>query len=255
MKKIVLLFLIVSGVLKAESPVPTEVSSFEQGNQYYQKENYKAAATSYESIIASGQESAEVYFNLGNAYYKLHQVAPAIYNYEKALLLNPNDEEIKTNLDFARKMTIDDIKVIPKVGFQKLISDFTSSYYYDTWAWIAVVFAFLFLAFFAGYYFSQQTTVKRIFFFGMFLWILGIGLAAGSGFYEKSRMENEKPAIVFAESTALKNEPKVNSPDATVLHEGTKVFVLESIANWKKVELTDETTGWIEESALKEIKN
>ena len=255
MKKIFLLFLIFSGVLRAESPVPPATSSFEEGNQYYQKENYKAAVASYESIINSGQESAEVYFNLGNAYYKLHQVAPAIYNYEKALLLNPNDEEIKTNLDFARKMTIDDIKVIPKVGFHKLISDFTSSYYYDTWAWIAVVFAFLFLAFFAGYYFSQQAVVKRIFFFGMFVWILGIGLAASSGFYEKNRMTNEKPAIIFAEATALKNEPKVNSPDATVLHEGTKVYILESIANWKKVELTDETTGWIEESAIKEIKN
>ena len=255
MQKIVLLFLIFSGVLRAESPLPSAKSSFEEGNQYYQKENYKAAVASYESIIASGQESAEVYFNLGNAYYKLHQVAPAIYNYEKALLLNPNDEEIKTNLDFARKMTIDDIKVIPKVGFHKLISDFTSSYYYDTWAWIAVVFAFLFLAFFTGYYFSQQTTLKRIFFFGMFVWILGIGLAASSGFYEKNRMNNEKPAIIFAEATVLKNEPKVNSPDATVLHEGTKVYILESIANWKKVELTDETTGWIEESAIKEIKN
>lgn len=254
MKKIFLLFLIFSGVVRAESPVLPATSSFEEGNQYYQKENYKAAAASYESIIAAGQESAEVYFNLGNAYYKLHQVAPAIYNYEKALLLNPNDEEIKTNLDFARKMTIDDIKVIPKVGFHKLISDFTSSYYYDTWAWIAVVFAFLFLVFFAGYYFSQQALVKRIFFFGMFVWILGIGLAISSGFYEKNRMTNEKPAIIFAESTALKNEPKVNSPDATVLHEGTKVYILESIANWKKVELTDETTGWIEESAIKEIK-
>jgi len=247
MKKVLSLFLLVFQISLAQT-------AFEQGNQYYQKENYQAAADRYESIIASGQESAEVYFNLGNAYYKLHQVGPAIYNYEKALLLNPNDEEIKTNLDFARKMTIDDIKVIPKVGFQKLISDFTSSYYYDTWAWIAVVFAFLFLAFFAGYYFSHQTTVKRIFFFGMFVWLLVIGLAASSGFYERSRMENEKPAIIFAESTALKNEPKVNSPDATVLHEGTKVFVLESIANWKKVELTDETTGWIEESAIKEIK-
>ena len=156
MKKIFLLFLIFSGVLRAESPVPPATSSFEEGNQYYQKENYKAAVASYESIINSGQESAEVYFNLGNAYYKLHQVAPAIYNYEKALLLNPNDEEIKTNLDFARKMTIDDIKVIPKVGFHKLISDFTSSYYYDTWAWIAVVFAFLFWPFLLGITFRNK---------------------------------------------------------------------------------------------------
>ncbi|MFN3752706.1 tetratricopeptide repeat protein [Flavobacterium sp.] len=247
MKKALYLFLLIFQVSLAQT-------AFEQGNQYYQKENYQAAISSFESILNSGKESAEVYFNLGNAYYKLHKVAPAIYNYEKALLLSPNDEEIKTNLDFARKMTIDDIKVIPKVGFQKLISDFTSKYYYDTWAWIAVTLAFLFLAFFAGYYFSERTVLKRIFFFGMFIWLAGIGLTAASGFYEKNRTESEKPAIIFAETTPLKNEPKINSQDATVLHEGTKVYILESIANWKKVELTDETKGWIEDSAIKEIK-
>jgi tetratricopeptide (TPR) repeat protein len=247
MNKLLFILLFVSPIIWAQTP-------FEQGNQYYQKENYQAAINSFESIINSGKESSEVYFNLGNAYYKLHKVAPAIYNYEKALLLSPNDEEIKTNLDFARKMTIDDIKVIPKVGFQKLISDFTSKYYYDTWAWIAVAFAFLFLAFFAGYYFSEKTLLKRIFFFGMFFWLAGICLTAASGFYEKSRIDNEKPAIVFAETAPLKSEPKIGGSDAAVLHEGTKVYILESIANWKKVELTNETTGWIEESAIKEIK-
>ena len=248
MKKLLFVLLFVSQIIWGQSP-------FEQGNQYYQKENYQAAISSFESIINSGKESAEVYFNLGNAYYKLHKVAPAIYNYEKALLLSPNDSEIKTNLDFARKMTIDDIKVIPKVGFHKLISDFTSKYHYDTWAWIAVAFAFLFLAFFAGYYFSQKTVFKRIFFFGMFVWLAGICLTAASGFYEKSRINNEQPAIVFAETVPLKSEPKIGSQDATVLHEGTKVYVIDSIANWKKIELTDETTGWIENSAIKEIKN
>lgn len=247
MKNLFYIFLLISQTFWAQT-------AFEQGNQYYQKENYQAAISSFESIINSGKESSEVYFNLANAHYKLHQVAPAIYNYEKALLLNPNDSEIKTNLDFARKMTIDDIKVIPKVGFQKLLSDFTSKYYYDTWAWISVAFAFLFLAFFAGYYFSRKTLLKRIFFFGMFVWLAGIGLTAASGFYERSRMDSEKPAIIFAETTPLKNEPKIGSQDATVLHEGTKVYILESIANWKKVELTDETTGWIEDGAMKEIK-
>jgi tetratricopeptide (TPR) repeat protein len=248
MKKILTLFLLVSQVFWAQT-------AFEQGNQYYQKENYQGAISSFESIINSGKQSAAVYFNLGNCYYKLHKVAPAIYNYEKALLLSPNDTEIKTNLDFARKMAIDDIKVIPKVGFNKLLSDFTSKYHYDTWAWIAVVFAFLFLMFFAGYYFSEKTSLKRIFFIGMFVWLAGIFLSAASGFYEKSRIENERPAIVFSENTPLKSEPKKGSQDATILHEGTKVYIIESIANWKKVALTDETTGWIEESAIKEIKN
>jgi len=248
MKKLLFILLFVSQVFWAQT-------AFEQGNQYYQKENYQAAISSFESIINSGKQSAEVYFNLGNCYYKLHKVAPAIYNYEKALLLSPNDSEIKTNLEFARKMAIDDIKIISKVGFNKLLADFTSKYYYDTWAWIAVVFAFLFLGFFAGYYFSQKTILKRVFFFGMFVWLFGIFLSAASGFYEKSRNDNEKPAIVFAETASVKSEPKISATEAFVLHEGTKVYILESIANWKKVELTDETTGWIEESAIKEIKN
>jgi tetratricopeptide (TPR) repeat protein len=230
-------------------------NAFDQGNKFYEKENYQAAIKSYQSVLNTGKQSAELYFNLGNCYYKIQKVAPAIYNYEKALLLSPNDTEIKTNLEFARKMAIDDIKVIPKVGFSKLIQDFTAKYYYDTWAWIAVAYAFLFLLFFVGYYFSQSTFLKRVFFFGMFFWLLGIGLSTASGFYEKGRMDNERPAIVFAETASVKSEPKISATDAFVIHEGTKVYILESIANWKKVELTDETTGWIEESAIKEIKN
>ena len=248
MKKILVLLLFVSQVFWAQT-------GFDQGNKYYEKENYEAAISSFEAVLNSGKQSSELYFNLGNCYYKLHKVAPAIYNYEKALLLSPNDTEIKTNLEFARKMAIDDIKVIPKVGFSKLIQDFTAKYYYDTWAWIAVTFAFMFLLFFVGYYFSKTTVLKRIFFFGMFLWLIGIGLSAASGFYEKSRIANERPAIVFAETTSVKSEPKSSASDAFVLHEGTKVYILESIANWKKVELTDETTGWIEDNTIKEIKN
>ena len=227
---------------------------FELGNQYYSKGKYDLAIQNYESIIASGKESAEVYFNLGNCYYKLHKVAPAVYNLEKALLLNPNDDEIKTNLDFARKMAIDDIKIIPKVGFHKLIQDFTSTYYYDTWAWIAVGLALVFFLFFLGYYFSGTTLKKRIFFTGMFVILLGITLSVSAGIFEQNRMNNEKPAIVFAETAPVKSEPKIASPDTFILHEGTKVYILESIANWKKIELTDETTGWIESSAIKELK-
>lgn len=248
MKNILILLLFTFQISLAQT-------AFEQGNKFYEKENYQAAISSFESVLNSGKQSAELYFNLGNCYYKLHKVAPAIYNYEKALLLNPNDSEIKTNLNFARKMEIDDIKVIPKVGFNKLLADFTSKYYFDTWAWIAVGFAIVFLLFFVGYYFSQQTIYKRIFFIGMFIWLVGILISSAAGFYEKARNDNEKPAIVFAETSPLKSEPKTGAQETTLLHEGTKVYIIESIANWKKVELTDETTGWIEESAIKEIKN
>jgi len=229
-------------------------SGFEKGNVFYQKGQYEQAIQAYESVLDSHQQSAELYFNLGNCYYKLHQVAPSIYNYEKALVLAPEDADITNNLKFAQKLTIDEVKDVPKVGFAKLLRDFTGMYHFNTWAWISVVFGFLFLGFFIGYYFSPATLSKRIFFFGMFLWLIFLFLSIGAGIFEKNHFVNERPAIVFAEVTEVKSEPQKGSPATFILHEGTKVFVEETLGKWKKIELTDGTEGWIENEAIREVK-
>jgi tetratricopeptide (TPR) repeat protein len=247
MKKLVFIFLLVSHVFFAQS-------NFEKGNALYQKGNYEEAITAYESILSGKKESAELYFNLANCYYKLNKVAPAIYNYEKALALNPNDVETQNNLLFAHKMTIDEIKVVPKVGFAKLLRDFTGIFHYDTWAWITVSFAGLFLLFFIGYYFSQLTLSKRIFFIGMFVLVFLILLSTLAALFEKSHDTNERPAIVFAEIVQVKSEPKSSSSDVFVLHEGAKVYLHESIENWVKIELTDGSEGWIESNNVKSVK-
>jgi tetratricopeptide (TPR) repeat protein len=247
MKKILFILLLTTQVFFAQN-------GFEKGNALYQKGNYKDAITAYESVLDSKKQSAELYFNLGNCYYKLNKVAPSIYNFEKALVLNPNDVEIQNNLKFAHKLQIDEIKEMPKVGFAKLIRDFTGNFHYNTWAWISVSFSFLFLLFFLGYYFSQITVSKRIFFFGMFIVVFLILISVLSALFEKNNYETEKPAIVFAEVVAVKSEPKTSSSDVLVLHEGTKVFVLEALDNWKKIQLTDGTEGWIENNAIKEVK-
>ena len=201
MKNIVYLFLFITQVFFAQS--------FEKGNAMYQRGNYQEAIQAYEGVIKENkQESAELYFNLANSYYKLNKVAPAIYNYEKALVLDPSDKDALNNIKFAQKRTIDEIKVIPKVGFGKLLRDFTGIYPFDTWAWIAISFAVLFLLFFIGYYFSQTGLIKRIFFVGMFVVLLFMLMSISAAFFEKSHFDNEKPAIVFAESTDVRSEPQ-----------------------------------------------
>ena len=229
-------------------------NGFEKGNALYQKGQYESAISAYESVLSGKQQSAELYFNLANCYYKLNKVAPAIYNYEKALVFDPNDNEIKNNLKFAQKMTVDEIKDVPKVGFSKLLRDFTATFHYDCWAWIAVSLSTLFLLFFVGYYFSQITLSKRIFFIGMFVLVFLILISAAAAIFEKDHDQNERPAIVFAEVAEVKGEPKASSSDVFVLHEGTKVYVEESLDNWRKVALTDGSEGWMESSAIKEVK-
>ncbi len=227
---------------------------FEKGNDYYKNGKYEQAIDAYNSVLSAKKQSAELYFNLGNCYYKLNKVAPAIYNYEKALVLSPNDSDIQNNLRFAQKRTVDEIKVVPKVGFAKLLRDFTGMYHYNTWAWISVVFSILFLGCFLGYYFSAFALNKRLFFFGMFLMLVLVVVGVASASFEKSYFKNERPAIVFAEMTEVKSEPQRMGAAVVVLHEGTKVFVKETVDNWKKVQLTDGTEGWIDSEAIREVK-
>jgi tetratricopeptide (TPR) repeat protein len=229
-------------------------NGFEAGNDLYQKGKYNEAVAAYENVLKGNRESAELYFNLGNGYYKLNMVAPAIYNYEKALTLSPKDSEVLTNLRFAQKRTIDEVKVIPKVGFGKLLRDFTAIYHYNSWAWISVSFSVLFLLSFIGYYFSQLTVSKRIFFFGMFIMFGLLLISVAAAIFEKSHFKNEIPAIVFAEMVEVKSEPQKLGSNVVTLHEGTKVYVKETLENWKKIQLTDGTEGWIQTSAIKEVK-
>lgn len=229
-------------------------NGFEKGNELYSKEKYGEAIEAYENLLKSDKHSAELYFNLANAYYKMNKVAPAIYNYEKALLLKPNDPEIHNNLNFAKKLTIDEIKEVQKVGFEKLLRDFTAAYHYDTWAWISVCGTVLFLLFFVGYYFTPTALLKRIFFVGMFVIIFAIIVSVSAALFEKSHYENDRPAIVFAETAEVKSEPRNAAADVFILHEGTKVMVLETTRGWNKIGLLDGSDGWIESSNIKQLK-
>lgn len=247
MKKILYLLLFLTQTFWAQNV-------FETGNEHYRKGDYQKAIQSYESIIKGKKESCDLYYNLANSYYKLDQVGPAIYYYEKALLISPNDRDIKNNLKFAKAKTIDEIKETPKVGFEKLVQSFTGLAHYDVWSYIAIGFSFIFLLLFIGYYFSQSTLYKRIFFVGMFIVPFLLIFSLFASWFEKEQDDSVQPAIVFAEVISVKNEPRENATDAFVLHEGTKVFVLEKLDNWKKIQLTDETEGWIMSDAIKELK-
>jgi tetratricopeptide (TPR) repeat protein len=229
-------------------------NGFEKGNELYRKSQFQEAIQAYESVLKTNKQSAELYFNLGNSYYKLNKVAPAIYNFEKALLLKPNDKDILNNLAFAQKMQIDEVKELPEVGFEKILTNLTSARHYNSWAWVAVFGSFFILLFFIFYYFSHRTFMKRLFFGGMFLTGIVLLLAIFAAVSEKNNDALFRPAIVFDEVVAVKAEPKTESSDAFTLHEGTKVEVKENLDEWRRIELADGTGGWIKASAIKELK-
>ena len=228
---------------------------FEQANTLYNEGKFDEAIKYYESIIDNGMHSSELYFNLGNTHYKLNNIAPSIYYYEKAALLNPNDSEIKNNLSFAKNMTIDAIDRIPEVGFSKILKSITNTFEFDNWAWISVMLMITFVILFLSYYFSSGTSQKRLTFIGSVTAILICLVTLTFAFNKYSLDQKNNPAIVFAQESKVKSEPNLRSVEAFKLHEGTKVQIIETIDNWKKIKLTDGKIGWISSDDIKLLKN
>jgi SH3-like domain-containing protein len=52
-------------------------------------------------------------------------------------------------------------------------------------------------------------------------------------------------AIIFSKEIDINNAPTENSENIFTLHEGTKVLVLDSVDNWRKIRIADGKTGWI----------
>lgn len=229
---------------------------FDAGNKAYNESNFQEAISSYERILDSGVHSAELYFNLANAYYKLNRIAPSIYYYEKALQLSPNDKEIKSNLAFAQNMTIDAIEVIPEVGLSKIFKGFVNTFSFDLWALISVILVIVFVLLFLGYYFSQATAKKRLAFVVSSGSLIVAVVALFFAFQKFEYDRKDQPAIVFAQESEVKTDPNLRSEIAFVIHEGTKVQVLEHYQeNWTKIKLSDGKTGWIVSEDVKMLNN
>jgi len=226
---------------------------FDQGNALYNDGNYTEAIEKYQAILKQGQHSAELYFNIGNSYYKLNNIAPSIYYYEKALQLAPDDKDILNNISFARNMTIDVVDTIPEVGFSKLINNITNMMSFDAWSKISVGLVIVFVILFLSYYFSHASTKKRIAFVVSLASIVLACTSLSFAYHKYNLEKNDKPAIVFAKESQIKSEPNLRSSEAFKLHEGTKVQILDTVNNWKRIKLADGKTGWIVSEDIKAL--
>jgi len=250
MKKLILIALLFSATMGFAQ---SALELFDGANDAYRNGQYQEAIDLYENIDSTEQRSADVYYNLGNSYYKLNMVAPSIYNYEKALKLDPLNEDASINLEYANKLALDAIEVLPKSVFQKFSDSVIYKLAFDTWAIIAVILSFLGALFFLLYHFSYRSGRKLLLFNSSLLCSVLLVVTVVFAFKSYDFEENTIMAIVFEKTTAIKNAPTLNSDTVFQLHEGTKVKVLDAIDNWKKIKLADGKIGWIISDYIKEI--
>ena len=249
MKKIFFLVLIIANTISAQNADDL----FSSANDLYKNEKFEKAIERYKEIESQGLISSELYYNLGNSYYKLNKVGPSIYYFEKALKINPLSEDVKNNLVFAKRLSLDKIEELPKTVFQKFNINYLQQLSYNQWAIVVIVFSVLGSLLFLLFYFADTPFIKRFYFVTSSLSFILLITALIITFNQYSISKNNTEAIVFVEKVEVRNAPTFNSEEVFTLHEGTKVLVLDAVDNWKKIRLADGKIGWIISEKVKEL--
>lgn len=233
--------------------VPSLAITKDNADNEYKKGNYQQAIKDYRELLKGGV-SAEIYYNLGNAYYRTDNITYAILCYERALLLSPSDDDIRLNLQIAQSKTIDKITPEPEMFLVQWFKSVVNMMDINSWAITSIVSLLLLFSLLALYLLSNRIALRKAGFFGALFFAAVVVLSLICGYQQKAQYENRKNAIVTVPSLQLKNVPDANGKEVTVIHEGTKVEIIDdSMSKWKHVRLGDNREGWLLSSQIEKI--
>lgn len=245
---ILALLLMIPSVADAAQQDETD-SLWETGTAAYAEGNWEGALEAWTAIDASGLESPELYYNLGNACFKLSDFAHAVLYYERALKLDPSYSDARFNLEFTNEFIQDKIEAVPEFFVKTWIRKM--DYLLSSNAWTVLFFLFLALAL-AGillYFLSGESDRRRLGFFGFIITFILSIICLSFALSQKADYDNADSAIITAPVTSIKSSPGAESAkDLFILHEGTKVKLMDSVGSWYNIELSDGRQGWIESS-------
>ena len=77
-------------------------AEFVKTNADYAAGRFQEAINGYETLVRSGEWSANLFYDLGNAYFRVGDFGHAILNYERALALDRHHPEADANLRIVR---------------------------------------------------------------------------------------------------------------------------------------------------------
>ncbi len=217
---------------------------FERANALYGEEQYADAAALYDSLLQAGNTSAEVYFNLGNANYKLNNIPVAILNYERARKLEPSDPDIVHNLNLARAATVDEIEELPQLFLWTWFESLRDLFRADTWTTVFLATLWLASIGFACLILFKSFPARR-----PLIYLASIltfcALLSGYLGYERHLAENGRnAAIIMSPSVYVKSAPQGAGKDVFILHEGTRVEILDELEGWYRIRIANGQVGW-----------
>lgn len=229
------------------------VEKFKEGGVEYTAGNYSRALEIWTDLYNAGYSSPEIVYNIGNANFKLNNIPGAILFYERAARISPADEDIRYNLEIARTMTVDKIDAIPELFFIKWYDFLSLLLPSNTWAVLSIIAFAVSLLLISVYLYSRSVRIKvSSFWFGVFFLVFSLGSLTFT-FRNNYLVSGGHEGIIFSPQVEGKSSPDDSGTDLFVLHEGTKVKIVDTIGQWHEIRLADGNKGWVPSGSLEII--
>ena len=248
MKRNILFLILGVAALLARAASPAELKT--QADSAYARADYAEAVKLY-SELAEQNPSTDICYNLGCAYYRTDDIAHSILWFERALKLDPSDKEVLFNLEMARTKTID--KIIPQHEFILFtyFHQVTNWFSLRTWTTIALLSFVLMLVCLLVFWGSGSLATRKLCFSSAVVLLLFTILSNVCAMQQRDFKQTHTSGIITTPAVTVKSTPAENGNDLFVLHEGSKVEILDnSLKEWCEVSIADGKVGWIQKKTF-----
>lgn len=244
----------------------TARAGWEAGIEAYNNKEYADAVEAFESVVANGHASADVYYNLANAYFKLGQqgdtssrlfaegeLGRAVLNYERALKLDPTMDDARYNLDIAKDLT-NDTEAVPESFIVRLWHSLAGAMTTNGWATLSLSSLFVTVVLVLLYLLHGAIVVRKVAFFLAIATVIIFILATALSLTQLGAATDSHRAVILTnDTTPVHASPDSGSKIIRQPSQGVTVEIERSQGDWTEVRFADGEKGWLRTHSVEVI--
>ena len=245
-----LLLLASSGSAPLQAQTPEDI--FMRGNAAYEEGHYAESVEAYRSLLRYDVRDPIVEYNLGNAEFRVGNLGLAILHYERARRLDPIDEDIRSNLEFARSFCFDRVDRPPQAAVVRWLQATQNGLGPDRQAWILLALGWLLVGVVAwcssrpgGWKVRNGWTLAVL--------LLLLLFVASSWYATLERLDGQPSAVVLDDVVEVLAGPGLQNPALFTVHEGLTLEIRSERDEWLQVSLPNGLNGWIAKGSVQEV--
>ena len=221
---------------------------FAEGVNAYNRGDYNTAADLFLRLAESGIVNHKLFYNLGNVYLKKNDLGRAILWYERADRINPNDPDLRFNLEFAGSK-LKDIQEGEKRSIFKILFFWKYGLSAETIQYSAIVLNGFFWTLLAVYRVRRKRAsgwVCR----AVLIPVVILTATAGYNTYEENWI---RQAVILNDSVPVHSGWSDDATELFILNSGTKVTVKKEQNGYYRISFSSDKIGWLKKEAAEII--